>query len=103
MVGQGSGNSLTNPPGGISAELEATGKVKALHSLHQADIALLNQIQEGQAPTHKALSNAGHKAQIGLGQPVLGVLALPFNMAQKLFIKGLGFRHSEATDIINFA
>jgi hypothetical protein len=46
MVGQGAADGLTNPPGGVGGELEASAVVKLLDRPHQPDVAFLDQIQE---------------------------------------------------------
>ena len=50
MVGQGTGDALANPPGSVGAELEAQPIVEFVHRPHQAAIAFLNQVREGQTP-----------------------------------------------------
>src|ERR1019366_2264742 len=46
LVGNGSGDGLANPPGGVGGKLVAAAVVELVHSLHQADVALLDQVQE---------------------------------------------------------
>ena len=41
LVGDGPGDGLTDPPGGIGGELKALGEVELLHGLDQAQVCLL--------------------------------------------------------------
>ena len=75
LVGDGPGDGLTDPPGGISGELKALGEVELLHGLDQAQIALLDQVQKLHAPAHIPLGDGHHQTQVGLGQALLGPLA----------------------------
>ena len=74
LVGNGPGNGLTNPPGGIGGELEALAVVKLLHGLNQAQVSLLNQVQEQHAPAHVPLGNGNHQAEVGFAELFLGFL-----------------------------
>src|SRR3546814_4332917 len=49
LIGDGAGDRLPDPPGRVGAELVATAIFELVDRLHQADIALLNQVQELQA------------------------------------------------------
>ena len=68
LVGDGAGDGLANPPGGVGAELEAALVVELVGGLHQADVAFLDQIQEGQAATDVLLGDGDDEAEIGLDQ-----------------------------------
>ena len=76
LVGNGAGNGLTDPPGSVSGELIALGVVELLDCLDQAQVTLLDQIQEEHAAAHVALGDGDHQTQIGLSQTLLGGLAL---------------------------
>ncbi len=75
LVGDGPADRLADPPGGIGAELEAQRGVELLHRPQQADVALLDQVQERHAAADVALGHADHQAQVGLRQALLGVQA----------------------------
>ena len=89
LVGNGPGDGLADPPGGIGGELVALGVVELLHRLDQAQIALLDQIQEQHAPAHIPLGDGYHQAQVGLGQALLGRLT-PLQQAAQLLLVLLG-------------
>ena len=75
LIGDGAGDGLTDPPGSVGGELIALGVVELLHGLDQAQIALLDQVQEQHTAAHIALGDGHHQTQIGLGQLLLGLLA----------------------------
>ena len=76
LVGDGPGDGLPDPPGSVGGELVALGVVELLHRLDQAQIALLDQIQEQHAPAHVPLGDGHHQAEVGLRQLLLGGLTL---------------------------
>ena len=46
LVGDGAGDGLADPPRGVGGELEALGVVELLDRPHQAEVALLDQVEE---------------------------------------------------------
>ncbi len=78
LVGDGPGDGLTDPPGGIGREFEALAVVKFLHSLDQPQVPLLNQIQEQHSAAHIALGNADHQTQVRLCQTLFGLFISQF-------------------------
>ncbi|CRM93575.1 hypothetical protein [Pseudomonas sp. 22 E 5] len=64
LVGDRASDRLTDPPGGISRELVAATVFEFIHSLHQADIAFLDQIEELQATVGVLLGNGDHQTQV---------------------------------------
>ena len=46
LVHEGTVDRLSNPPGGIRRELEASLRVELLHSAHEPDVPLLDQIRD---------------------------------------------------------
>ncbi len=51
--------------------------LELLHRPHQADVALLDQIQEAEAAVQVLLGDGHHQAQVGLGQLLTGALHEP--------------------------
>ena len=47
LAGQGPGDGLPDPPGGVGGELVALGVVELLHRPDQAQVALLDQLRNG--------------------------------------------------------
>jgi hypothetical protein len=76
LVGDGAGDGLANPPGGVGRELVAAAVFELVHRLHQADVALLDQVQELQAAVGVLLGDGDHQAQVGLDHLLLGAAGL---------------------------
>ena len=74
LVRDGAGDGLADPPGGVGGELVALGVVKLLHRLNEAQVALLNQVQQHHAPAHIAPGDGHHQTEVGLGHAALGLL-----------------------------
>ena len=65
--GQGTGHGLANPPGGIGGEAIAQAMVKPVDGVEEAQIALLDQVEERQATTRRVVArDTHHQPQIGL-------------------------------------
>src|SRR5579883_2862793 len=75
LVGDGAGDGLPDPPGCIGRELEAAPIVELLDGANEADVALLDQVQQVHAAADVLLGHANHQAQIGLGQALARVEA----------------------------
>ena len=67
---------LTDPPVGVGAEAEAAGGVVVLNGSLKADRALLDQVEQLQAPVLILAGHSHHQAQVGLDQPIAGPLPL---------------------------
>ena len=74
LIGDGAGDGLANPPGGVGGELVAAAVLELVDRLHQADVALLDQVQELQAAVRVLLGDGDDEAQVGLDQLGLGAL-----------------------------
>ena len=75
LVGDRAGDRLADPPRGVRRELEALGVVELVDRPHQAEVALLDQVEQLHAAARVALGDAHDEAQVGLGQLALGPLA----------------------------
>ena len=64
LVGDRARDRLADPPGGVGGELEALAVVELLDRAHQADRALLDQIEERQALVAVALGDRDHEPQV---------------------------------------
>ncbi len=73
LVGDRAGDGLPDPPGSISGEAETAAVIVFLYGFHQAEVAFLDQIEEGNAAPEIFFGNADHQAGIGLDQVVAGV------------------------------
>ena len=77
-VGDRAGDRLADPPGRIGRELEAPAVVELVHALHQPDIALLDQVQELEAPVPVPLGDRDHASRLQ-----------PRRLASTIFFLGL--------------
>ena len=75
-VGDAAGDGLADPPRGVGGELEALAPVELLDGVHQAEVALLDEVQEREARRLVLLGDRDDQAQVGLHEGALGVLAL---------------------------
>src|SRR6266568_5293900 len=66
LVGQSALDRLFDPPGTVGGKLAALGGIEAFDGLHQADVALADQIEQGQAKAFIIVSDLDHQPQIGL-------------------------------------
>ena len=76
LVGDGAGDGLANPPGGVGGELVAAAVFELLDRLHQAHVAFLDQVEEGQAAVGVFLGDGDDEAQVGLDHFGLGLEGL---------------------------
>ena len=73
LVGQGARDGLPDPPGGVRGELEAAPVVELLDGAHEAEVALLDEVEERHAAAHVPPGDGDDQAQVGLGELALGV------------------------------
>ena len=78
LICDGAGDRLTNPPGGVGGELEAAAVLELVDCLHQADVTLLNQVEELQATVGVFLGDGDYQTQVGLDHLFLGAACLAF-------------------------
>ena len=88
-VGDAAGDRLADPPRGVGGELEALAPVELLDGVHQAEVALLDQVEQRQARGLVLLGDRHDEAQVGLHEGALGGLALAGGAAQ-LALAGRG-------------
>ncbi len=65
LVGDRPGDRLTDPPGRVGRELEATTVFILVHRPHQSRVALLDQIQKAQAAVAVFLGDRHDQSQVG--------------------------------------
>ena len=76
LIGDRTGDRLTNPPRGVGGELVTASVLEFFHRLHEAHVALLNQVEERQAAVGVLFRNRDHEAQVGLNHLGLGLMRL---------------------------
>ena len=72
LVGDGAGDGLTDPPRCIGRELEAFVRLKFFRRLHQAEVALLDEVKEGQPPARIALGHRDYQPQVRFAELLPG-------------------------------
>ena len=68
------GDGLADPPGGVGGELETLAPVEFLHGVDQAEVAVLDEVEEGQTEGLVLLGDRDHEAEVGLHERALGQL-----------------------------
>src|SRR5215216_789261 len=88
-------DSLPHPPDSVGRKAVAHFGVEPLDGGHQTDVALLDEVIEGQPHPAVALGHADHKPQVLLDEPPAGILVSGFGLmsAGPLFF----FRQEPAT------
>ena len=76
LVGDGAGDGLANPPGGVGRELVAAAVLELVDGLHEADVALLNEVEELEAAVGVLFGDGDDEAQVGFDQLALGLLGV---------------------------
>ncbi len=110
LIRDGPRNRLPNPPSGVGAEFVAALVFEFIHGLHQPNVPLLDQIEEGESPVGVLFRDADHEPKVRFGQlfprpPILA--ASPANHLEGLFQilvggAGLFFRLPDSpADIFN--
>ena len=77
--------SLANPPGRIGRESKTALRVELLHRPDQAQVALLDQVQQGQPAVDVAPGNFHHQAQVALDHPAAATLVTTAGQAGIVF------------------
>ena len=72
LIGDGTGDGLANPPSGVGGEFVTATVFKFLDCLHEAHVAFLDQVKEGEAAVGVFLRDGNHEAQVGFDHFGLG-------------------------------
>ena len=75
-VGDAAGDRLADPPGGVGRELETLAPVELLDGVHEAEVALLDEVEQRQTRGLVLLRDRHHEAQVRLDELTLGFFAL---------------------------
>src|SRR5438477_10523677 len=73
VVRDGARDGLTDPPRRVGRELEPAPVLEPVDGLHEADVALLDQVEQRQVAAEVALGHRDDEAQVGLHQLALGL------------------------------
>ena len=74
LVGDGAGDALANPPSRVSGEFVTAAPFEFVCALHEADIALLDQIEELHAAIGIFLGNGDDETKVCFGEFGFGLL-----------------------------
>ena len=86
-VGDAPRDGLADPPGGVGGELEALAPVELLDGVHQAEVALLDQVQQRQARRLILLRDRHDQTQVRLDEGLLGLLTLHHGSTQLALLR----------------
>ena len=91
LIRDGAGDGLPDPPGCVGGELVALGIIELFNGLDEAQIALLDQVQEQHTAAHIPLGNGNHQTEVRLCQLLLGAFTLLKGLAKlSLFLRSDG-------------
>ena len=71
LVGDGPGDRLADPPRRIGRELEPLGVIELVDGAHEAEVALLDEIEKGQTAIAVSLGDGNHEPKVGLDESSL--------------------------------
>ncbi len=66
LVGNGAGDCLPDPPGGIGGEFVSSAVFKFFDRFHQAHVPFLNEVEEGESAVGVFFGNTDDETQVGL-------------------------------------
>src|ERR671921_1391427 len=90
LVGYRPGDGLADPPRGVRGELEALAVVELLDGPHQPDVALLDQIEQRDAPSSILLGYGDDEPEVGFGEMGLGTSVASLYAPREVGLLGFG-------------
>ena len=84
LIGDRARDRLADPPGGVGRELVAALVLELVHGLHQADVALLDQVEELQPAVRVLLRDRDDQAQVRLDQLALRLVRALGGLVQRV-------------------
>src|SRR5215217_6205178 len=88
LVGERASYRLAYPPSGVRRELESSAVVEFLGGSHQADCALLDEVEEGQAPVAIALGNRDDQPEVGANHVLSRLVVAALDLLRKFDLLG---------------
>jgi hypothetical protein len=73
LIRYGARDGLPDPPRGVRGELVSARVVELLHGADEAQIALLDEVQEQQAASHVPFGYGHHQSEVGLRELAFGL------------------------------
>src|SRR3954447_15009376 len=99
LVGERTGDRLADPPGRVRRELEALAVVELLRGAHEAERALLDEVQEREALVAVVLGDRDDQAQVGLDHLLLRVQVAALDLAREVDLL-LGREQPDLADVL---
>src|SRR5215213_5430641 len=99
LVGERTGDRLADPPRRVGRELEPLAVVELLRGAHQAERALLDEVQERQALVAVVLGDRDDQAQVGLDHLLLRVEVAALDAACEVDLL-LGGEQPDLADVL---
>ena len=90
LVGDGPGDGLPDPPGGVGGELVALAVVELLHGADETGVALLDEVEQVHVLGVVVLGDGDDQAQVRLDHAVLGPLVAGLDALGQLDLLVLG-------------
>ena len=84
LVGDGAGDGLPDPPGGVGGELVAALVLELFDGAHEANVALLDEVEEVHAAVDILLGDRDDEAEVGLNHLGLGALGAVLSLVDLL-------------------
>ena len=101
LIGDGAGDGLTDPPGRVGGELVAAAVLELVDGLHEADVALLDEVEELQAAVGVLLGDGDDEAKVGLNELALGAGGVHVSL-DHLALGALEIDESDAGVLLEF-
>src|SRR5215210_660068 len=89
LIGHGTLHGLPYPPRGVGGEPEAPVGVELLDGLHQADVALLDEVFEGQPVAAVLLGHADDQPEVLLDEPLPGPPVAGLGPQAQIYLLGV--------------
>ena len=89
LIGDGARDGLADPPGGVRRELEALRVVELLDGADEAEVALLDKVEEQHAASYVALGDGHDETQVRLDKLLLRVDAHLLDAAEAALLAAL--------------
>ncbi len=88
LVGQSTGNRLTNPPRGVSREFVAFGVVEFVYRLEKAEIPFLNEVEEREvrATIDVFLGDRDDEAEVGASEDIARFIVFLEDALREVFL-----------------
>ena len=101
LVGERAADGLLNPPGGVGGKLRALVGIEFFDRAHQADVAFVDQVEQGQPVVFVVTGNLHNQAKVRLDHVLsgLGVAFVDAPGELDLLLRGQQLRLADFTDV----